>query len=98
MPCPDCGKPHKRGVNNRCSACYQKSYRSDPDRRKKHRDAVKAYSKRNPDKRREWVQTHKRRTGQLVPDDVHDLRRSVRRLYACLRHASRREGAGGAGD
>lgn len=58
-PCATCGRPNRRGGPD-CAACYQRRYRSTPDGKRRHNDAVIAYNARNPDKRREWLR-HSRR-------------------------------------
>lgn len=86
MACPDCGRQHKRGKNNRCANCYQKRYRVG-ERRVKHRESVKRYTKRNPDKRRIWVNRWQTRTGRLVPTDIHALRYALKFLERAVEAA-----------
>jgi hypothetical protein len=69
-PCEDCGRDKKR-AGRFCSRCYQRYYRADPVRRRRHRQAVSAYAKANPDKRRRWVATSRaRRTHRIITRQI----------------------------
>ncbi len=94
--CTDCGRPARVG-GRQCAACYQRRYRTDPARRARHREAVKAYTKRNPAKRRRWVRTYQARVGLYVPD-LQALRAAIKRLDAAVAIASERASLRGTGE
>lgn len=53
--CSDClERPVRRG-GLQCPACYQRRYRSTPEGKRHHNDAVIRYNAAHPDKRREWL-------------------------------------------
>lgn len=91
--CPSCGRPHRRSKTGPCSRCYQRKYRQDPEKRRKHREAVKRYSKKHPEKRKQWVRRWQERIG-LRCDDLRELQRATRRLEKALAQAKHREGVG----
>ena len=93
MACRDCDREDARTRfgGRQCARCYMRAYRKDPEKAAKHRAAVIAYTKRNPDKRRRWVRTWKERIGWYVPD-LQDLRRAIKRLDRAVVYAERREG------
>ena len=78
--CPECGRPHSRGKHNRCPNCYMKAYRKNPLNRRRHIEAVKRYQERNPEKYAKWSWTWERRTGRLIPIEVHTLRYAIKLL------------------
>lgn len=90
-PCPSCGGPNNRSRRSGCSACYQRAYRSDPERRRAHVEAVVAYTERNPEKRARWVETYRQRVGISVPA-LRALRRASKRLEQALANPQGRDG------
>jgi hypothetical protein len=94
-PCTVCGKPNKRGGPT-CAWCYQKKYRKDPVARKRQNRSNMEYAKRNPEKRKVWVQNWRYRVGWYVPD-LQALRAAVKRLDRALASAEERTRLRGAG-
>lgn len=86
--CTDCDRPPRAG-GRQCARCYQRRYRSTPEGKRHHNDAVIRYNARNPDKRRVWVERYKRRIGLSAPDLI-ELRRAIKRLDKALASAEER--------
>lgn len=55
--CEVCGRPKKRGGPT-CSRCYMAQYRQDPERRARHREAVKRYRQTHLEARRRHVRSY----------------------------------------
>jgi hypothetical protein len=88
-------RSRKSGI---CSACYAKTtFAKSPEAYARHKAAVTKYQKENPGKRRQWVRTYRLNTGQQIPDDLHALRRALKRLETAVAAAGQRERICGAG-
>lgn len=101
--CDACKEKPARKGGRQCSACYARRYRSSELVRAKHRDAVRAYGKRNPEKRRRWVRAWRQRTGGghtvdgavyfYQHDTIKLLYKANRQLEQALATATRRKQA-----
>jgi len=92
MPCPGCGREHKRSVNGPCAACYRRAYyRTEKGKKAVDRANKKAIDK-NPERRFAEVVRYRERTGYYIPTELHQLRAAVKRLDATLEAAEKRTG------
>ena len=92
MPCPECGKPHKRSVNGPCAACYRRAYYKTEKGKKAVDRANKKTIVKNPETRFAAVVRYRERTGYYIPAELHQLRSAIKRLDATLEAADKRTG------
>lgn len=90
--CPICNKKKRLKTKRWCAACWAKVYRGKPKVHKKHIEAVRAYERKNPEKRRIWQRNYKLSVGVIVHPQVHELRKAQARLEKAVGFASKRQG------
>ena len=80
MPCPGCGKPHKRSKNGPCAACYMGKYRKTETGRIAVKNANKKSVTNNSERRFTEVVRYREKTGYYVPTELHRLFHAIKRL------------------
>lgn len=80
MPCPTCGRSHKRSKNGPCARCYRKEYRKTENGKKACDRADKKSVKNNPERRFAEVVRYRDKIGYYLPTDLLELNVAIKRL------------------
>jgi hypothetical protein len=83
--CSECGRPARVG-GRQCARCYQQKYRSTPEGKRHHNDAVIRYNARNPDKHRLWKHRWLHSIGYWNPE-LREVQRALSALDTALGRA-----------
>ena len=90
-----CGKVRRKG-GRQCSGCYMAKYRSTEKGKKACLEGNRRWRARNPDKVKHHDTAYKKqwraRTHFYVPEEVHELRKALKRLEAALVKAQQHQG------
>lgn len=92
MPCPSCGREHKRGKNNLCAACYKRAYYKTEKGKKAVDRANKKDITKNPERRFAAVVRYREKVGYYVPTELHELHAAIKRLDRTVEAAHKRAG------